>query len=98
MIATRLPALAVHALLHHRPVAVVGDDETVQIEIEPTLHGGTAPLGHETAGLRELAAVEADLVPDRNEFARRLSGVSPAPAAVVDDDVPRQLRPADVAR
>ena len=64
MIATRLPALAVHALLHHRPMTVVGDDEPVQVEIETILHGGTVHLGHETAGLRKFAAVEADLIPD----------------------------------
>ena len=63
MIATRLLALPVHALLHHRPVAVIGDDETVQIEIETVLHGGAVDLGHEPARLRELAAVEADAGP-----------------------------------
>ena len=92
MIATRLPALPVHALLHHRPMAVIGDDETVQVEIETILHGGTVDLGHETAGLREFAAVEADLVPDRDEFARGLSGVSPAPAADVDAELLLQRR------
>ena len=79
MIAPCLPALAVHALLHHRPVAVVGDDETVQVEIEAVLHGGAIDLGHETAGLRELAAVEADLVPDRDEFARVCRECFPRP-------------------
>ena len=92
MIAARLPALAVHALLHHRPVAVVGDDETVQVEIEAVLHGGAVDLGHETAGLRELAAVEADVVADRDEFARRLARMFPAPAADVDAELVLQRR------
>ena len=73
MIAACLPAFAVHALLHHGPVAVIGDDKTVQVEIEAVLHGGAVDLGHEAAGLRELAAVEAHVIPDRDEFARRLA-------------------------
>ena len=73
MIAACLPAFAVHALLHHGPVAVIGDDKTVQVEIEAVLHGGAIDLGHEAAGLRELAAVEAHMIPDRDEFARRLA-------------------------
>jgi hypothetical protein len=59
----------------------------VQVEIETILHGGTVDLGDETAGLREFTAVEADPIPDRNEFARRLSRVSPAPAADVDAEL-----------
>ena len=51
MIAACLPALAVHALLHHRPVAVVGDDKAMQVEIEAVLHGGAVDLGDETAGI-----------------------------------------------
>ena len=53
MIAARLPALAVHALLDHDPVAVVGDDEAVQVEIEAVLHGGAVDLGDEPARLRQ---------------------------------------------
>src|SRR6188768_2482578 len=50
VVAARLTLLAVHALLHHRPLAVVGDDETVQVEIEPVLDGGAVDLGDKSAG------------------------------------------------
>ena len=59
VIAARLPALAVHALLHHHPVAVVGDDEAVQIEIEAVLHRGAVDLGDQPAGPGQRRAVEA---------------------------------------
>ena len=41
MIATRLLALAIHSLLHDSPMPVVGDDETLEVELEPVLNGGT---------------------------------------------------------
>jgi hypothetical protein len=50
VVTARLTLLAVHALLHHRPLAVVGDDEAVQIEIESVLDGGAIDLGDEAAG------------------------------------------------
>src|SRR5580704_2189167 len=40
VVAAGLLELAVHPLLYDNPVAVVGDDEAVQIELEPVLHGG----------------------------------------------------------
>ena len=41
-----LALVAVHALLHHRPLAIVGDKEAVKIEIEAILHGGAVELFH----------------------------------------------------
>ena len=52
MIAASLPQRAVHALLHHHPMAVVGDDETVQVELKTILHRGAVDLGDQTAGRR----------------------------------------------
>ena len=53
VIAARLPLVAVHALLHHRPVAVIGDEEAMQVEVEAVLHGGAVDLRHQAAGARE---------------------------------------------
>ena len=95
MIAPCLPALTIHALLDHRPVAVVGDDEAMQVEIEAVLHGGAVDLGDETAELRQLTAVEADLVSDRDQLARGVPRVFPAPAADVDAQLlPQRRQPA----
>ena len=45
MVAPCLPAGIVHALLHDHPVAVVNDDEAVEVETEAILKGGTVDLG-----------------------------------------------------
>jgi hypothetical protein len=49
MVAAGQAAIAVHALLHHHPLAVVGDEEAVQIEVETVLHRGAVDLGHQAA-------------------------------------------------
>ena len=54
-------------------LAVVGDDEAVQVELEAVLHGGAVDLGDEAAGLRERGAVEADPLADRDELLRGLA-------------------------
>ncbi len=56
MVPARLPGVAVHALLDHHPLAVVGDDEAVQIEVEPVLHGGAVDPWR-PAGWRGASAV-----------------------------------------
>jgi hypothetical protein len=40
VVAPRLLLVAVHALLHYRPLAIVGHEEAVEVEIEAVLHGG----------------------------------------------------------
>ena len=52
MIAASLPLRAVHALLHHHPMAVVGDDEAVQVELKAILHRGAVDLGDQPARRR----------------------------------------------
>ena len=71
VIAARLALVAVHALLHHRPLAVIGDEEAVQVEIEAVLHGGAVDLGHKAAGAREGRASK----PMRSPSAASSSGV-----------------------
>src|SRR4026207_423495 len=84
VIAPRLPALAVHALLHHRPMAVVGDDEAVQIETEAVLHRRRVHLGDQPAGTRQMSAMDADAFTNRREFLRRLARMLAAPPADMD--------------
>ena len=60
MVAARLLLVAVHALLHDRPLPVVGHEEPVQIKVEAILDGGTVDLRDQTAGAGQLGAIEAD--------------------------------------
>ena len=98
VIAPRLTLLAVHALLHDRPVAVVGDDEAVQVEIEAVLHRGAVDLGDEPAGARERRAVEADALAERRQLVRRRARVLAAAAADVDAELALQRREAALER
>ena len=70
----------VHALLHDDPFAVVGDDEAVEVKVEPVLNGGAVYLGDEPARLRQRRAVEADALADVGQLRRGLAGMA-APAA-----------------
>jgi hypothetical protein len=60
MVAPRLSAVAVHSLLHDGPVAVVGHDKAVQVEVEPILPRRTVDLGDEPARRRQWRAIKAD--------------------------------------
>jgi hypothetical protein len=44
MVAARLLLVAVHALLHDRPLPVVGHEKPVQIKVESILDGGAVDL------------------------------------------------------
>src|SRR4051794_21088757 len=81
MIAPGLPALAVHALLHHGPLAVVGDEEAVQIKIEAVLHRGAVDLRDQPAGARQRRAVEANALAERGQLRRRPPRLVAASAA-----------------
>jgi hypothetical protein len=87
MIAPRLPAGAVHPLLHDRPVAVVGDDKAVQVEVEAVLHRSTVDLGDEPARRGECGAVKADPGADALELKWGAPRVSPATAAHMNAEV-----------
>ena len=64
MIAARLLALAVHPLLNYDPMAVIGNDEAVQIKIETVLHGGASTLA-----TSRLAFASAPVEPTRSPIA-----------------------------
>ncbi len=92
VIAACLPAGIVHALLHHHPFSVVGDDETVQIEVEPVLHGGTIHFRHQPAGTGQRIAIEPGALADRHQLARCLARLLPAPAADMNAELMRHRR------
>ena len=92
MIAAGLLAIPVHPLLHNDPVAIVGDDEAVQIKIETVLDSRAIDFRDKAARLRQGLAVEADAVADRYEFARSLTGMLAAPAADMDAKLAREWR------
>ena len=84
MIAARLPAIAVHALLHHDPTPVVGDDEAVQIKIEAILHRGAVHLGDEPARLASAAPSKPTRSPIAMSSCGRLPRMLAAAAADMD--------------
>src|SRR3954465_11062596 len=84
MVAPRVAALAIHALLHHDPLAVIGDNEAVEIKIETVLNGGAVHLGDEPARLRKRSAVDPGALADGDQLLRRLARVLAAPPAHVN--------------
>src|SRR6185312_2879783 len=90
VIAAGLPVVAVHALLHHRPCAVRGDEEAVQIEIEAVLDGGAVDLGDEAARPRQAIRVEDDAVAEHLQLVRRLARMLATPAADVNAELALQ--------
>ncbi len=79
VIAAGLALVAIHALLHHDPFAVIGDDEAVQIEIEAVLHRGAIDLGDQLAGAHQILAVEAEPVAKVRSSSGVLRECSPRP-------------------
>jgi len=73
VIAPRLALVAVHALLDDHPMAVIGDDEAVQIEIETILHRCAIYLGDQATCLCKAGTVKAGAITDRHQFVRRLA-------------------------
>jgi hypothetical protein len=73
VVAPRLLACAIHALLSGGPIAVVSNDEPVQVEIETILHSRAVNFRYQAARLRKCVSVNADTVADRNQFLRRMS-------------------------
>src|SRR3984957_16801919 len=103
VIAARRVARIVHALLDDGPMPVVGDDEAVQIKVEPVLDRGAVDLRHQPADVGERGAVDPDPLADRGEFKRRLSRLLAAAATDMDSEFAREglkasLQRADDAR
>src|SRR5208282_3044370 len=90
MIAACLPALAVHALLNDHPASIVGDDETMEVEIKPVLHRGAVDLGDEPARFGQSGTIKADAIADNDEFLRRLPRMPTASTADMDTEFTRE--------
>ena len=90
MVAARLFLVAVHALLHDRPVAIVGHEESVEVEIEAVLDGGAVDFGDQTACAGEPGAVETHAFAQQVQFVRRLPRMLSPPAADMDAEFVRK--------
>jgi hypothetical protein len=87
VISARLLLVAVHALLHDSPFAVVGYEESV---IETVTHSGAVDLRHQSACAGEPDAIETDAFTESMQFVRRLSRMLAAAAAHVDAEFVRE--------
>src|ERR1700694_2859875 len=94
MVSPRLPALAVHPLLHDNPMPLIGDDEAVQIEGKSVLHCGAVDLRNEPAGRCQSGAVEACSFADRHQPGRGPPRGRAAPAADMDAELASPWRKA----
>src|ERR1700692_2615228 len=92
VVAARLLLVSVHTLLHHRPSAVVGHEEAVEVEIKAVLYGSVVDLGDQSARAGESGAVEPDAFAECLQFVRRLAGVLTSTAADVDAKFVRERR------
>src|ERR1700730_15440266 len=94
VIPASLLAVAIHSLLDYDPLAIIGHDESVQIEFEAILQGGAIDLGDEPACVRERRPVKSHPLPDCDKLLRRLPGMFAAAPTDVDSKLVRERRPA----
>jgi hypothetical protein len=87
VISAGLPAISIHPLLNDHPFPIVGYDETMQVQVEPVLHGGTIDLRDEPAGSRQHVAVKPNPLADGDQLVRRLPRMLAAPAANVNSEI-----------
>ena len=73
VIASRFTATLMHALLYDTPAAIIGDNERVQIQIEPVLHRCAVDFGNQLAGPRQGRSVQPGLFANTDQFIRRLA-------------------------
>ena len=73
MIAPRLLASAIHALLNDGPVAVISDNEAVEVEIETILYCRAVNFRYQAADLRKSGSIDTDTVAYGDQFLWRLS-------------------------
>ena len=90
MITPGLAVVAVHALLDHDPVSVIGDDEAMEIEIKPVLDRRAVDLGDKPARPGKCRAVETDPITNRDELMRGLARVIAPSAADMDAELSGQ--------
>jgi hypothetical protein len=89
VIAARQSRLLVHPLLDDRPLAVPGQEEAVQINLESVGDGVVIHLGGEPAGSHERVTIETRSLGDRSQFVRCVARVASAATANVDAQLVR---------
>src|SRR5437762_1866395 len=62
VIAPGLLRLRPHALLYNSPAAVIGDNETVEVDLKTVLHRRAVDFGHQPARGREHCAIKTDAI------------------------------------
>jgi hypothetical protein len=87
VVAARRSCVAVHPLLHDRPLAVRSNEEAVQVEVEAVLHGGAVDFRHQPARVRELRTVKADALAEQLELLRRFPRMLTAAATDIDAEL-----------
>src|SRR5436853_4666030 len=87
VVAPGLALGAIHALLHNSPVAVIGHEEAVQIELKPVLDGRAIHLGHKPAGACEPGRIKASTVSDPRKLFRGAPRMFAASAAYMDPEL-----------
>src|ERR1700722_13110076 len=90
VVAARLLLVSVHALLDDCPLAVVGHEEAVEVEIEAVLHGGAVDLGDQPACAGQSGAVETHTFAESLQLIRRLPGMLASAAADVNAEFVRE--------
>src|ERR1700731_2011238 len=98
VIPASLLAVAIHSLLDYDPLAIIGHDESVQIEIKAILHGGAVDLGDEPARIRERRPVKSHPLPDCDKLLRRLPGMLATAPTDMDPKLIRERRQAPLQR
>jgi hypothetical protein len=76
---TASPELVAVGALRDGPLAVIGDDKSMQVEIKAVLHSGTVERGHQAACLRQCLPVKSDAFAERSQFLRRAARMLAAP-------------------
>src|SRR5438105_3745185 len=84
VVPARLSLLPIHALLHNCPGSVIGDEESMQIEIEAILHRCAVHLGHQAASARERQRIDANPITEGGQLIRRTSRMLAASPAHMD--------------
>src|ERR1700676_721796 len=90
VVAPRLLLVTVHTLLHHRPLAIVGHEEAVEVEIEAVLYGSVVDLGDQSARAGDSGAAEPDASAECLQFVGSLPGMLTSTAADVDAEFVRE--------
>ena len=84
MIAPREPGGVVDALLDDRPLALGGDHERVQVDLESVGDGVVVDPGGEPAGADQRVAIEPGALGDVAQLVGRAEGMTAPAAADVD--------------